>query len=680
MFSRTARSFLFAAAFAFAPARAAWGDGPKDNIPDNVRPIPPLPTRELSAEERAELEAGVAKLGHEIESLRAALAEKPKLTALLPDVQIYYNAVRYPLVYHEQIDLKQGRKAIEDGLARAAQLRMGEAPWVASAGGPRGYVSKIDGSVQPYLLFLPPSYKLGDTSRKYRLDLVEHGRGENLTEIVFINGKKDHSVGGDPEKFVCQLYGRYCCANKFAGEIDLLEALDAINAQYPIDEDRLLNIGFSMGGAACWQFAVHYTDMFAANSPGAGFAETREFLHDFQNEAVKPTWFEKKLWHWYDCTDYAVNLFNGPTIAYAGELDSQKQASDIMMRHMEQEGLKLDRILGPNTKHAYEKNAKAELDKRLDEIIARGRNNTPAKIRFTIWMLRYNRMFWVTVDAMGRQWERARVEAETDGKGTIQVTTQNVTGLTLDFEPECWPAGGINAVVLDGAKFDRLPAPTKRGAWLIRFTKAGDAWQIVSVDDGLLKKRHGLSGPIDDAFMDSFIIVKPTGTPLNEKVGAWEASECQHAIDHWRKQFRGEARVKDDGEVTQADFENSNVVLFGDPSSNKVIAQIAGKLPIQWTDKSIAVGSQSYPADHHALVMIYANPLNPKRYVVLNSGFTFREYDYLNNARQVPKLPDYAVIDVSVPISSRAPGGVADAGFFGEKWELIPNGGNDAIK
>ena len=26
-----------------------------------------------------------------------------------------------------------------------------------------------------------------------------------------------------------------------------------------------------------------------------------------------------------------------------------------------------------------------------------------------------------------------------------------------------------------------------------------------------LRKRHGLQGPIDDAFMDSFLIVKPTG-------------------------------------------------------------------------------------------------------------------------------------------------------------------------
>ena len=37
--------------------------------------------------------------------------------------------------------------------------------------------------------------------------------------------------------------------------------------------------------------------------------------------------------------------------------------------------------------------------------------------------------------------------------------------------------------------------------------------------------------------------------------------------------------------------------------------------------------------------MVYPNPLNREKYVVLNSGLTYREYDDLNNARQVPKLP-----------------------------------------
>lgn len=78
---------------------------------------------------------------------------------------------------------------------------------------------------------------------------------------------------------------------------------------------------------------------------------------------------------------------------------------------------------------------------------------------------------------------------------------------------------------------------------------------------------------------------------------------------------------------------------------------------------------RTFPADHYALVLIYPNPLNPHRYVVVNSGFTYREYDYLNNARQTPKLPDYAIVDVSVKPTSRAPGGIADAGFFDETWQ-----------
>ena len=168
-------------------------------------------------------------------------------------------------------------------------------------------------------------------------------------------------------------------------------------------------------------------------------------------------------------------------------------------------------------------------------------------------------------------------------------------------------------------------------------------------------------------------MVRPTGQPLNEKVGSWSAAEQAHAIEHWRRQFRGEARVKDDTEITEADIAAHNLVLWGDPSSNKMLAKIADKLPIRWNAQEIRVGNKTYPTDHHVPIFIYPNPLNPQRYVVLNSGFTFREYDYLNNARQVSKLPDYAVVDVNIPVSSRAPGGIVVAGFFGEQWELRKN-------
>src|SRR5438132_5272645 len=75
----------------------AKADGAKDNIADKVRPIPPLPTKELSEADRAELHAGVAKLGAEIEALRGSL-KNGCFVQILPDVEIYYYAVRSPLV------------------------------------------------------------------------------------------------------------------------------------------------------------------------------------------------------------------------------------------------------------------------------------------------------------------------------------------------------------------------------------------------------------------------------------------------------------------------------------------------------------------------------------------------------------------------------------------------------
>ncbi|MDA0814434.1 MAG: hypothetical protein O3C21_18835, partial [Verrucomicrobia bacterium] len=62
---------------------------------------------------------------------------------------------------------------------------------------------------------------------------------------------------------------------------------------------------------------------------------------------------------------------------------------------------------------------------------------------------------------------------------------------------------------------------------------------------------------------------------------------------------------------------------------------------------------------------------------VINSGVTFREYDYLNNARQVPKLPDWAIVDLSTPPGTRVPGRIEDAGFFDEQWKWKPPGEQD---
>ena len=170
--------------------------------------------------------------------------------------------------------------------------------------------------------------------------------------------------------------------------------------------------------------------------------------------------------------------------------------------------------------------------------------------------------------------------------------------------------------------------------------------------------------------MHAFIMARPTGQPMNEKVGAWAAAEMDHATDQWRRQFRGEARVKTDTDVSDAEIASNNIVLWGDPQSNRLLAKIAPQLPIRWDAQGVHTPQANYPADKFVPVLIFPNPLNPKRYIVINSGFTFREFDYTSNARQTPKLPDWAIVDISVPVSARAPGGITEAGFFDEQWKL----------
>jgi hypothetical protein len=653
---------------------ATRADGPADNQPDNVQRVPP-PGITVPATDRSELEAELAQLAPLLDRIAKETKGKLALAELAPDVEIFYKAVHDALTYNEVYDVREiaaAQRLLAEGKKRAESLLQGNPYWVKATGLiVRGYRSKIDGSVQPYGLVVPSSYQPG-TPFEHRLDLWFHGRGEKLSELSFINGRM-RQIGdfAPPNTFVLHPYGRYCCANRFAGEVDTFEALDHARKFYPIDENRLAVRGFSMGGAACWQFAVHDAGMWAAAAPGAGFSETADFLKVFQRERVKPTSWEQKLWHWYDSTDYAINLYQCPTVAYSGEIDPQKQAADMMSKALAAEGIDMVHIIGPKTKHTYQPQAKQEVSRRIDAIMARGRNSLPSAIRFTTWTLRYNQMLWVTIDALGKHWERARVDADIAGPDGVRMKTENVRALTIAMPPGLCPLDMTKRpkVALDGQTLEAPPVGSDR-SWTAHFRKDGDQWRVVpSTQTSELAKRHGLQGPIDDAFMDSFIMVRPSGKAANSAVQGWVEKEMAHAIEHWRRQFRGVARLVSDSDLNDAEIARSNLVLWGDARSNKVLARIMDKLPIDWNSRELRVGSDTFDARQHVPVMIYPNPLNPNRYVVLNSGFTFREYDYLNNARQTPKLPDIAVVDISVPPNSRWPGKIAAAGFFDESWK-----------
>ena len=656
-------------------AVAAFADGPKDNIPTAVRPIPPTDKAlALPEADKASLPKELAELRVAIDAAAKAQAKNPRLEEYLPDLEIFYKSVDWAVKYNEFFnkgEFKSAHDLIVEGKARAAFFLKGETPWTKQTGlVVRGYKSKIDGSVQPYGMVIPENY----SGSLMRLDFWCHGRGEVLTELSFLNDRRKN-IGQIPanNRLVLHLYGRYCCANKFAGEMDLWEAYAHARKSYNIDDDRLMIRGFSMGGAAVWQFGAHYTDRWCAISPGAGFSETPEFLKVFQSEEVNriPSW-QKTLWSWYNATDVAANFVNAPTIAYSGEIDGQKQAADIMARYLAKENIELTHIIGPKTPHRFHPDSFAEIERRLDIIAAAGRNRMPKEVSFVTYFLRYNRMHWVQVDRMENHWQMARVDAKTVDERNVVVQTKNVSALTLDmpvgFAPQSLREKTM--VKIDGQDIDAGRATSER-SWTAKFARQNGKWALIQgLDEAVIAKKHGLSGPIDDAFMDAFLFVAPSGQPINAKVGAWTKAEMERGSFEWRRQFRGLAPAKKDADVKDEDIAKNNLILWGDPSSNAVLAKIVAKLPITWTAEKLVVNGKTYGAGDHAPILIYPNPLNPARYVVINSSFTYREYDYLNNARQIAKLPDWAVVDLNTAPDSQNPGKVEDAGFFNDGWNF----------
>ena len=668
----------------------ACGDGPADNRTDQTRPIPPVgidipPTtletlawrcQAIRTQWQAFLDRNrqnvaskqkTAGADQHIESLTSEILVFPRAVELAIEFGQFYKP-KDPELASQLLDEAAHRvKIVEQGgdWADIVGLGDGKKPQLIIG----GYESKIDGSYQPYGLVLPSGLGHGD-ARPRRLDLWFHGRGETLSEVAFLSKQRTDAGQFTPaDTIVLHPYGRYCNAFKFAGEIDVLEVLEYISSRLPVDPDRISVRGFSMGGAACWQFATHYADRWFAANPGAGFSETPEFLAFFQNENVRETApdYQQTLWQLYDCPPWAINLTHCPTVAYSGEIDRQKQAADVMEAALEKLGIDMTHVIGPETAHKIHAQSKLEIESRMTRLARSASSRTPRRVDFSTMTLRYHRMHWVDVQGLVQHWTPARVTAMIDGS-TIKVSTENVTRVRFAFASGQWPGtrSGQITVDIDGTK---LTGPQVRSdrSWEWELARDADAWQVADRGNEL-RKRPELQGPIDDAFMDTLIFVLPSGKSSDEAVARWIAAESEHAMLHWRKHFRGDVRRKLDSELTDADIASANLILFGDPESNTMIRLIQQDLPVRWQGDSITIGDASVPRAGHVPALIFPNPLNPNRYVVLNSGFTFREYDYLNNARQTPKLPDWALIDISKGATVQQPGFIKAAGFFDESW------------
>lgn len=630
-----------------------------------------LQAQEPVAADRESIAAKLTELRTAVETLQ----QKPDAPMHLTDVEVLVKAVDWALRHKEFYTAAYSKfalQALDLGLTRIVSLGRSEAPWNDQPGRTiRGYHSAIDDSLQPYAVTLPATYTAND-ERRWPLYLVLHGRGDKMNEISFIHSHEGKPAAASQDWIQLDVYGRGNNAYRFSGETDVFEALADVKRRYRIDDRRIVLHGFSMGGAGAWHLGLHHPSRWCSVGPGAGFVD----FYKYQNRKSKLPFYQDNALHIYDAIDYAMNAADVPVCTYGGELDKQLVASTSMVDAAKKLEIPIKLIVGPGMGHKFHPDSLKEFMAFHHARQEQGRPTYPGNpnLRFITWTLKYNRCDWLTIEEIEQQYRPATVEANRDEKtGLLKIKTSNITVMQLARDI-------AEQVEIDGT---RLPLASAADGLLsgVYYETTEEGWRVRSATSSLTfeknldgRKRHNLQGPIDDAFMGPFVCVRGTGKPWSEPQTAWANWTLDRFSREFDKWLRGKTPVVDDSKLSLKMIANKNLILFGDPGSNSVLGKMLHDLPIQWTRDELIVNGQKYDPQTHGVSLIFPNPLNPRRYVVVNSGHTFHEFDFKSsNSWLFPRLADIAVQKFTPNKSGGYDEEVLFADFFNSAWRL-PSG------
>ncbi len=451
--------------------------------------------------------------------------------------------------------------------------------------------STVDDTDQPYGIYLPPRF---NPQKRYPLVIMLHGAGSNhRLSLRRVFGKSNAQGETDVEAsryfpkwadldyIVASPYARGTMGYEGVAEKDVYDVLADVKARFPIDENRIYLTGLSMGGGGTLWLGLTRPDIWAAIAPVC---------------PAPPQGTE----------DLAPNALSFPVRFCQGGADPVVRPAGVRewAKRLETIGTKVEYIEYPGVGHNSWENAYQ--DEKIFEWFGQfKRNPHPDRVRFVSNRFKYNKSFWVELDAL-TPGTLATVDARFTGNNQIEVTTSALQGFTLN------PAGHRRynpkravEITIDGKKVEL--------AGKLSFQQEAGVWTAGRREPGANAKRPGAEGPMGEVISSRHIYVYGTAdSPPSAETQARQrqaSKAAEWSVD--RGWFLGRVmvfpRVVADKDVRPSDLESSNLVLFGTRETNKLIAQFSDRLPMQ-----LSRDSQDYG-------LLYVFPIGG-HYVLISSG------------------------------------------------------------
>ncbi len=444
------------------------------------------------------------------------------------------------------------------------------------------YRSALDGSVQPYSLYVPQGY---DPGKRYGLVVALHGASGNDWDMAASIASAEPG-----DMLIAAPYGRGDLGWSASGERDAMDVLDLVSAFYSVDPDRVYLTGRSMGGFGTWRLGQLYSSRFAAIASFAGWTST-ESLENLVNTPVLVV-------HGVD--DYDVPI------------DDDRAAVAVL----EKLGgnVRFDALLGVghDAMGAWMEGSGPE--RLLSWLRLWKRGSWPDKAKARTDRALYGRHSWLAIEDLSKPLSIAALDAEILDSRHVIVETENVSAFSLDLRHPKLAAAGSILLLVDGVNLTadaRSPrARFKLGA-KGTFRPAPDPEPLESE-----ARAPNLGGGIAALYSQALCIVygtqKASRRAVNEDAALALAGRDRAGILSSGASL-GYIPVIPDTEADSALIASRSLILVGGAEENSVLARIGPRLPVPMGKGDPVVLGRKF--GKAGMIQVCPNPEAPGRLV-----------------------------------------------------------------